>query len=185
MVEYADESLRGSRFLRVDLSGSRLHGVMLQNVKITDAWVSNVDISCALNSLTVNGVEVSGYVRAELDRRHPELRRLRANDVAGLRDAWQLTKTNAEKTLARARSLPEAKMHESVDGEWSYVDTLRHLVYATDRWIVGPVLGEKQPSTGWACRTTTWPRGEAARSRSTRSRRSTKYWPCASITWRR
>jgi DinB superfamily len=145
VVEYTDDDLQNSRFLRVDLSGSRLHGVMLQNVKITDAWVNNVEISCLLGSLIVNDVDVSGYVRAELDRRHPELRMLRATDVDGLRDAWRMIAEQATTTLERARALPEAKLYESVDGEWSYVDTLRHLVFATDRWITGPVLNEKEP----------------------------------------
>jgi hypothetical protein len=145
VVEHTDENLRNSRFVRVDLSGSRLHGVMLQDVKITDAWVNNVEISCLLGSLIVNEIDVSGYVRAELDRRHPELRMLRATDAAGLRDAWCLVADRADATRARARALPEAKLHESVDGEWSYLDTLRHLVYATDRWITGPVLGASDP----------------------------------------
>src|SRR5262249_19140019 len=46
MVDHTDDDLRNSRFTRVDLSGSRLHGVMMQDVKITDAWVNNVEISC-------------------------------------------------------------------------------------------------------------------------------------------
>jgi hypothetical protein len=149
VVEYNDENLRDSRFVRVDLSGSRLHGVMLQEVKITDAWVNNVEISCLLGSLIVNEVDVSGYVRAELDRRHPELRMLRATDADGLRDAWRLIEDRANATLTRARALPEAKLHESVDGEWSYVQTLRHLVYATDRWITGPVLNDPEPFHRW------------------------------------
>ncbi len=145
MVEYTDEDLQSSRFLRVDLSGTRLHGVMLQNVKITDAWVNNVEISCLLGSLIVNEVDVSGYVRAELDRRHPELRTLRATDTDGLRDAWRMIEAHANTTLERARSLPETKLYDSVDGEWSYLDTLRHLVFATDRWITGPVLDDDEP----------------------------------------
>jgi len=118
---------------------------MMQNVKITDAWVNNVEISSLLGTLIVNEVDVSGYVRAELDRRHPELRMLRASDPDGLRDAWRMIEQRADATLARARALPEEALHESVDGEWSYVETLRHLVYATDRWITGPVFGESQP----------------------------------------
>jgi len=145
MVEYQDEDLQNSHFIRVDLSGTRMHGVMLQNVKITDAWVNNLEISCLLGSLIVNEVDVSSYVRTELQRRHPELAKLRATDADGLRDAWRMIEERANTTLARARALPEAKLHESVDGEWSYVETLRHLVYATDRWITGPVLGVAQP----------------------------------------
>jgi DinB superfamily len=145
VVKHTDEDLRDSRFVRVDLSGSRLHGVMLQNVKITDGWVNNVEISCLLGSLVVNEVDVSGYVRAELGRRHPELRMLNARDAAGLRDAWRMIEERANATLSRARTLSEPKLHQSVDGEWSYIATLRHLVYATDRWITGPVFGEPDP----------------------------------------
>ncbi len=47
--------------------------------------------------------------------------------------------------LNTRRQLPVALLDESVDGEWSYVQTLRHLVHAIDRWISGPVLGESQP----------------------------------------
>src|SRR5689334_24939421 len=113
MVEYRDENLQNSEFLRVDLSGSRLHGVLMQDVKITDAWVNNVEISCLLGSLVVNEVDVSAYVRAELDRRHPELAMLRARDAAGLRDAWEMIEKRANATLTRARALPEPKLHES------------------------------------------------------------------------
>jgi hypothetical protein len=145
MVDYTDEDLQNSRFVRVDLSGTRMHGVMLQNVKITDAWVNNVDISCGMGSLVVNGVDVSDYVREELERRYPEREMLRATTVEGLRDAWKMIGEKADATLARARTLPEEKLNESVDGEWSYIETLRHLVMATDRWITGPVLGEPDP----------------------------------------
>jgi hypothetical protein len=145
VVEHTDESLRNSRFVRVDLSESRLHGVVLANVKITDAWVYNVEISCELGSLVVNGIDVGEYVRAERERRYPELRMLRATDVDGLRDAWRMLGERAAATLTRARALPEVTLHESVDGEWSYVETLRHLVYATDRWITGPVLDQPDP----------------------------------------
>ena len=145
MVDYTDADLRESRFHRVDLSGSRLHDVLLHNVKITGAWVNNLEISCLLGPLIVNEVDVSEYVRSELDRRHPELRTLRAPDLDGLRTAWQLIETQADATLERARSLPARVLYESVDGEWSYVDTLRHLVFAIDRWITGPVLNVAEP----------------------------------------
>jgi hypothetical protein len=149
MVEYTGESLRDSRFTRVDLSESRLHGVMLQNVKITDAWVFNVEISCLLGPLIVNEVDVSGYVRGELERRHPELAMLGATTAEGLRDAWRVIEQQANATMDRAHGLSEATLYASVEGEWSYVETLRHLVYATDRWITGPVLHGKDTFHAW------------------------------------
>ncbi len=143
MVEYADDDLRGSRFLRVDLSGSRWHGVVLENVRITDAWVESLDISGRIGTLTVNGVDVSDYVSSELDRRHPERRMLAATDVDGLRAAWAMVGEQAQATVQRARSLPDAALNESVDGEFSFLQTLRHLVFATDRWISGPVFDDE------------------------------------------
>ena len=151
MVEHDGDDLRGSRFLRVDLSGSRFHGVMLRKVKITDAWVDEVDIDCALGRLIVNGVDVRSYVEQELDRREPERRLLSATDPDDVRAAWAMVQERAAATLARARALPSSLLNESVDGEHSYLQTLRHLVYATDRWITGPVQGEAEPwhPLGW------------------------------------
>ncbi|MEY2424253.1 MAG: hypothetical protein QOI95_4320 [Acidimicrobiaceae bacterium] len=142
MVEFTDDDLQGSRFWRVNLSGSRWHGVLLQNVKITDTWVNNVEISGLIGTLKVNDVDVSAFVRNELDKRHPERRMLSATDVDGLRAAWAMIDEQARATVDRARALPEAALDESVDGEFSFLQTLRHLVFATDRWITGPVFGD-------------------------------------------
>jgi hypothetical protein len=43
-------------------------------------------------------------------------------------------------TIERARRLPEAKLHERVEGEYSFVETLRHLLFATDAWVTRMVL---------------------------------------------
>jgi hypothetical protein len=144
VVEFSDEDLKGSQFRRVNLSESRWHSVELQNVKITDAWLDNVEISAYIGSITVNGVEVSGFVNDELDRRHPERPMLRATDADGVRAAWAMIEEQAQATVGRARALPAAALDESVDGEWSFIQTLRHLVFATDRWITGPVFGDQE-----------------------------------------
>src|SRR5262249_20158228 len=34
---------------------------------------------------------------------------------------------------------------ESVEGEWSFIQTLRHLVFATDAWIRRAILGDPAP----------------------------------------
>jgi hypothetical protein len=36
-------------------------------------------------------------------------------------------------------------LHERVDGEWSFIETLRHLVFATDSWVLRAVLGRPAP----------------------------------------
>jgi hypothetical protein len=47
--------------------------------------------------------------------------------------------------VERARRVDLAWLHESVDGEWSFIETLRHLVFATDSWIRRAMLGEPSP----------------------------------------
>jgi DinB superfamily len=132
----------GSRFEQVNLSRTRIHGAFLVDTKVTDAWVHSLDLSGNIQSLVVNGVEVAGYVRAELERRHPELGYLDSKDVPGLQRAWAKVQEIAAASLDTARRLPPGMLDESVDGEYSYLQTLRHLVFATDRWVTGPVLGE-------------------------------------------
>ena len=58
--EFTDAS--GSRFERVNLAGSRIHGALLIDTKVTDSWVHSLDISGDIQSLVVNGVEVAEYV---------------------------------------------------------------------------------------------------------------------------
>ena len=36
-------------------------------------------------------------------------------------------------------------LHEQVDGECSFIETLRHLVFATDAWVRRAVLGDPSP----------------------------------------
>jgi hypothetical protein len=133
---------KNAEFREADFTGARFHGVMFNNVKISDAWLFNVDISGLVGNLTVNGVDVSAYVEDELNRRHPERLLLAPFDPDGMRTAWATVEDFCAATLARARLLPPDKLDEPVEGEWSFIETLRHLVFATDRWITGPVLQE-------------------------------------------
>jgi len=136
---------KNARFLEADFSGARFHGVNFSNVKISDARLFNVEISGLVGNLSVNGIDVSAYVEAELNKRHPERLLLAPFDPDGMRRAWTSIEAFSAATLDRARALPPDKLDESVDEEWSYLETLRHLVFATDRWITGPVLGEANP----------------------------------------
>ena len=137
--------LRDARFREVDLTNARFHAVHLTGVTIRDAAVADVRIDGDVESLVVNGVDVAPYVEAELDRRHPERARMRPTDAAGFRAAWQILERRWQETVDRARRLPPDLLHEQVDGEWSFVQTLRHLVFATDAWVRRAVLGEPTP----------------------------------------
>jgi hypothetical protein len=70
---------------------------------------------------------------------------MRPADAAGFREAWVVLERLWGETVARARSLPEELLHERVDDEWSFVETLRHLVFATDAWVRRALLGEPSP----------------------------------------
>lgn len=126
----------------MNLSGTRVHDAFPIGTQVTDAWVHSLDLSGNVQSLVVNGVEVAGAVQAELERRHPELGYLDSKDVPGVQRVWAKVQEIAAATRDTARRLPPAMLDESVDHEYSYLQTLRHLVFAADRWITGPVLGE-------------------------------------------
>lgn len=141
-----NEALRGNTFAVKDLTGARFVDCDLTGVKVVDSWLVGVSLSGFVGGLTVNGVEVTGFVNAELDRRHPERVQLREiRDAAGFRAMWQTVQALWEKAWQRAEELPEALLHERADGEWSFVETLRHLVFITDSWAARTILDEPMP----------------------------------------
>ncbi|WP_030449305.1 DinB family protein [Actinocatenispora sera] len=155
MVDYRDAELRGSRFEHtdlsgaefraVDLSGTRFRAVDLSGAVLRGVELDGVDIHGELRNVTINGVRVDEYVTAELDRRYPDRVRMRPTDPAGFRTAWDVVERLWAGTVGRARGLDPALLHESVDGEWSFTETLRHLVYATDAWVRRAILGDPAP----------------------------------------
>ena len=86
---------------------------------------------------------------AERIRLRAERDKLRATDPEGLADAWAMIEDLWSETVARARKLPEPVLHEQVDGEWSFVQTHRHLVLATDCWLRRMVKGIASPYHPW------------------------------------
>jgi uncharacterized damage-inducible protein DinB len=119
----------------VVLGGAVLRGAELVDVTI-DGEVSN---------LVINGVDVAPLIEAELDRRDPERVKMRPTDPDGFRDAWRIIEQRWDETVARARQLEPDLLHASVEGEWSFIQTLRHLVFATDAWIRRALLGDPRP----------------------------------------
>ena len=80
------DDYKDARFEEADFTGARFHGVNFSNVKISDAWLVNVDISGRVGNLSVNGVDVTVYVEAELNKRHPERLLLAPTDPDGMRN---------------------------------------------------------------------------------------------------
>ncbi len=145
VLEFSGADLSGSRFEDVNLAGARFANVNLMGVKIRGAWAKDVEINGYLESLRLNGVDVVPLLEAELDRRHPERLKLRPTDADGFREAWAVIEGLWPSTLERARRLPPELLHERVDDEWSFIETLRHLVFAADAWVKRTILGDPAP----------------------------------------
>ena len=108
------------------------------------AWQAS-DIDGEIGGLRINGVEVLPLVEAELNRRFPGREGRRASDPDGLRKNWAELERTWAATLERVAAMPEGTVDVSVDGEWSFAQTLRHLVLATDAWLRGAIFGIEQP----------------------------------------
>jgi hypothetical protein len=139
----------GSRVDDLDLSGVHLHGANLESAKFTDADFRGADISGYIEGLRINGVDIEPLVQAELDRRFPERVKLRAGDVDALRDAWSMLEGLWAETTERASRLPRDHQLRRVNGEWSFVETVRHLVFATDCWLFRAVHLARHPYHPW------------------------------------
>lgn len=122
-----------------------LRGTVFNRVTIRDAEVIDLEIGGEIGRLVVNGVEVGPLVEAELDRRHPDRAKMRPTTPDGFREAWDTVERLWAGTVDRARRLDPARLHESVNGEWSFIETLRHLSFATDCWVRRAVLGDPAP----------------------------------------
>lgn len=142
-VEHVD--LTGARFHAVDLSNARFKGVDLSGAVLRGMELVDVTIDGEVENLIINGVDVAPLIHAELDRLNPDRVKMRPDDVDGFKQAWDLLGRLWDGTVDRARSLSPELLHEQVDGEWSFIQTLRHLVFATDSWIGRAILGNPTP----------------------------------------
>jgi len=138
--ENSDE-LKGAEFVNVDLSGSTFRNVNLTGARFAEAMLVNARLSGLIHGLVINDVEVAPLITAEMARRYPEMARLEPPDAEGVRIAWSVIEELWRATKDRVAALPEPMLHERVDGEWSLLETLRHLIFVTDGWISGTVLG--------------------------------------------
>jgi uncharacterized damage-inducible protein DinB len=155
MADFIDADLRNSRLERVDLSGALLRavdltGAQFRGVELTGAIMRGVELTGAdiygeIENVTINGVDIGPLVDAELNRRYPDRAKMRPADPAGFREAWETVERLWDQTVERARRLPPEQLHESVDGEWSFTETLRHLAFATDAWVRRAILGDPSP----------------------------------------
>jgi hypothetical protein len=155
MTDFTEQDLSGSTFRRVlltdaliqdvDLSRTRVRSAYLDGVRMTGVEVPDLEIYGELGRVVVNGVDVVPLVEAELDRRTPERVLMRPTDLPGFREAFDVLDRLWAGTVERARRLPADALHEQVEDEWSFVETLRHLGFAHACWVGGVVLADPSP----------------------------------------
>ena len=145
MTTHANEDLSNARYVDCKLDGAEFREVTMVGARIMGSVLIDVEIDSLVQNLTVNGVDVVPLVEAELDRRHPERLALRPTDVTGALASLDVVDEFWGPTLARVRGLPERVRYARVDDEWSFVETLRHLLFVYDGWFGRAVLGEESP----------------------------------------
>jgi hypothetical protein len=137
-VTFIDRDLRGARFDRANLADAVMRGVNAQGLDIDDPWLDD-------GPLLVNGVNVAPFVEAELNRRLPGRDLRQADDPEGLRTAWAAVERAWAAAVDRMRGMPDGAADRSIDGEWTFAQTLRHLAFATDVWLAKTILRLPQP----------------------------------------
>jgi hypothetical protein len=138
-AEFVEANLRGARFVESDLTGVVMRGVEVARADIDAPWLADGEF------FRVNGVDITAYVEAELDRRFPGRADRHAPDPEGLRAAWAAVENTWAATLDRVAAMPPGTVDVSVDGEWSFAQTLRHLVQATEIWLGRAILQVEDP----------------------------------------
>ncbi len=139
-AEFVHADLRGARFRRADLSGVVMRAVDVSGADIDDPFIFKGE-----SSLRVNDVDVIPLVEAEFNRRFPGRADRRAGDPGGLRAAWAALERTWAATLERVATMPAGTVDVSLCGGWSFAQTLRHLVLATDAWLGRAILDIEQP----------------------------------------
>lgn len=131
---------RGAHVEHTDLRAVSFHHVRFVGLELYD-----VEITGEVRDVTINGVDVGPLVEAELDRRMPDRAKMRPTSVEGFQEAWAILERLWAATEERARTLPAALLHQRVRDEWSFIETLRHLGFASAAWVGRMVLGEASP----------------------------------------
>ena len=145
MVEFIKQDLSGARFEQVDFSRAWFRNVYFTGATLRGAWLQDVDIDGEIRNVRVNSVDIGPLVEAELNRRHPDRTKLDPATADGFREAWAIIERVWPATIERAERLPADLLHERVQDEYSFIETLRHLVFATDAWVRRAILRLPDP----------------------------------------
>ncbi|MEZ5094244.1 DinB family protein [Nocardioides sp.] len=166
MAEFRDQDLSGSTFQHVRLKGSTIEDADLSEMTVRNAWMADADFRGVMfpdvrmrgvgfrdaeidgeieGRFVVNGVDLAPLIEAERARQDPDYALLHPTDPDGFRAAWAMLERRWAALVERARALPPERLHESVGGEWSFIQTLRHLAFATECWLLRAIQGDPRP----------------------------------------
>ena len=106
------------RFVDRDLSGAEFRETVLDKARFVGVVMRDAELDGLITNLTVNGVEVTAYVEAELDRREPVRVLMRSDDLDDLREAWTVLQAGWAETIERLRRMGEEAAQAGVGGEW-------------------------------------------------------------------
>ena len=143
--DFEEVRLHGAKISNADLSDLRIRSAWLDGAKLTGIEAPRLELYGDFGTLLVNGVDVVPLVEAELDRRMPERALMSPTDLAGFRKAFATLDGLWAGTVEQARALPPDALHDQVDEEWSFIETLRHLGFAHACWVGGVVLADPAP----------------------------------------
>lgn len=129
----------------LDLGGADVRSANLAGIRVRDAMLVGARLNGVIAGMRLNDVEVAPLIEAELDRRDPDRVLVRSQEPDDLRTAWDIVCSRWDRTVAAATAAGDDAVRTSVDGEWSLRDTLRHLVFVTDAWILRVVDGDPAP----------------------------------------
>lgn len=134
----------------VRLRGRALRSRDLRGASIANSWIDGMRIDGEFEHLWVNDVDVAAFVQGVLDERQPELVIVRDMQTADeYRAAWERLEAMWAATVERVQAMPDGTADRRVRGEWSFTETLRHLVFATDCWLRAAMQGRSDAFHPW------------------------------------
>jgi DinB superfamily/Pentapeptide repeats (8 copies) len=151
--EFEDRDLSDSVFWGVDLRKSLFRDADLSHSRFFHVSMSEVSVDGVIDRLVVNGVDVTNFVNTN-DRWYPLRNELSPADEVGVRSTWSRLMAEWEKLYAHVDDLSESVLMQSVNGEWSFRDTLRHMLFVHDKWFNWPLGNQRTfspiglPNTG-------------------------------------
>lgn len=142
--------LSKSRFSVVRFDGSSFEVGSFRDIVMKKVDLVNVQITGDVLNVVINGVDVGPLITTELNRRDPERHLVYQEDretasIEDYRAGLDVVERRWRETIDRVRAMPEGSEHASVDDEWTLVQTLRHISFATAAWFDRVTQGVENP----------------------------------------